>query len=61
MPSCDAKHRNKVLFREVILREKIEFPVRRKMWQLSMPAEVGEWGQERILEGGNRVTFSESL
>lgn len=29
LPSCDAKHRNKVSFREVILREK-KFPVRRK-------------------------------
>lgn len=30
LPSCDAKHRHKVLFREVILREETKFLVRRK-------------------------------
>lgn len=43
LPSCDAKHRDKVLFREVILREKTEFLVRRP---LSMLMGWGEWGQE---------------
>lgn len=61
LPSCDAKHRNKVLFREVILREKTKFLVRRKTWHLSMPTEVGEGNVEPeiIFEGGRRVNFQE--
>ena len=41
LPSCDAKHRNKILFREVILREKTKSLVRRTTWHPPMPTEVG--------------------
>lgn len=64
LPSCDAKHRNKVLFREVILGEKTKFLVRRKPWHPSMPTVVGRVEPREssrwVLEWGSRVSFSES-
>lgn len=50
LPSCDAKHRHKVLFREVILREETKFLVRRKTWH-QCQQKLGKSEREGVLGG----------